>query len=95
MSEPEPEDKARPYTIQVASDPAKYIRKLDKPTRQRFKKQLDELAADPLNNSKHLTNSKSRSCRVGDYRMLLEIHEADRTVIVSAVGPRGQIYDKA
>jgi mRNA interferase RelE/StbE len=90
----DPDSKPKPYRIEVSSDPAKYIKKLDKPTRERIKKQLDELALDPMKNSKHLVNSASRSCRVGDFRILFEIIEAERIILISAIGPRGQIYEK-
>ena len=33
-------------------------------------------------------------CRVGDYRIVLEIVENDRVVIISKVLPRGEVYSR-
>ncbi len=85
-----------PYRIQVGSQAKKYLEKLDKPTRQRFADQLEALRTDPWGNSKHLVNMKpeARSCRVGGWRIVLAIHEADKVVVISMIQPRGQVYDR-
>ncbi len=84
------------YEIKIASDARKYLEKLDKPTRKRFSEQLADLRVDPWNNSKHLVNTKpeARSCRVGDWRIVLAIHEADQVVVISTIQPRGQVYKR-
>ena len=87
---------SEPYRIEVGSKAAKYISKLDQPTRLRIKQAFDELAKDPTNHSGEIVNSDppARSCRVGAYRMIIHINDKDRVVVISKVGPRGQIYDR-
>jgi mRNA-degrading endonuclease RelE of RelBE toxin-antitoxin system len=84
------------YTIQVSSTARKYIEKLDKPTRDRFKVKLEAIMQDPFNpaNSQYLEDPTRRKARVGGYRMLLEVDVERKVVIVSDAGPRGQIYNK-
>jgi mRNA-degrading endonuclease RelE of RelBE toxin-antitoxin system len=83
------------YILQVGKQAAKYIGKLDKPTRARFAAELEILRKDPIGNSKPLVNNPpSRSCRVGGWRIILVVDEPTRTVVISIVMPRGQVYDR-
>jgi mRNA interferase RelE/StbE len=83
------------YALQVAKQAAKYIGKLDKPSRTRFAAALEILKIDPLGHSKPLThNPPSRSCRVGGWRIIFVVDEPARTVVISMVMPRGQVYDR-
>jgi len=82
------------YVLQVGKQAAKYISKLDEPTRTRFAAELEILRRDPIGNSKPLINNPpSRSCRVGGWRIILVVDEQTRTVVISMVMPRGQVYD--
>ncbi len=78
--------------IQITSTPAKYLERLDKPTRERIHEKLKAIAADPTNIrlSYPLVGAEKRSTRVGRYRVLFEI-DGD-ALIVSDIGPRGQVY---
>jgi mRNA interferase RelE/StbE len=86
-----------PYRIQISSEAAKYIKKLDKPTRERIAAACKDLELDPLNNSGAIGNSDppARSCRVGSYRMVIHINDAGLVVLVVLVNPRGQVYSRA
>jgi mRNA-degrading endonuclease RelE of RelBE toxin-antitoxin system len=70
---------------------------LDAATRKRIKDKIIELARDPFNIriSKPLRNSDKRSARVGSYRILFIVIPGDNVLLVSAVGPRNQIYREA
>ena len=60
------------YTPRLASAAAKYIKTLDRPTRERFEKKIREIARDPFDPtySKPLTGSNKRSSQIGGYRLL-------------------------
>lgn len=81
--------------VKLTGTPYRYLKSLDKPTRDRVTAKLKEIAADPLNSrfSKPLSSSSKRSSRVGSYRILFEIR--GEVLEVSDIGPRGQIYRKA
>jgi len=55
---------------------------------------IDDYARDPAtlaNNVKALSGSRALRLRVGDFRVVFE--ETETEVIVTAIGPRGSIYD--
>jgi mRNA interferase RelE/StbE len=80
--------------IKITGTPAKYMKSLDKPTRIRIKEKLSKIAEDPTNLrlSYPLTASEKRSTRVGSYRILFRIDT--KLLVVTDIGPRGQIYRK-
>lgn len=80
--------------ISITSTPAKYLASLDKPTRARITAKLEEIAKSPYDPrlSYPLVGQTKRSSRVGGYRILFEIVENE--LIVSDIGPRGQIYKR-
>lgn len=81
------------YEIELTRAASSYLRRLDKLTRNRISRRLDELCDDPRAHSKSLTAVGGiQSSRVGDYRILFEIHEGRLVVLVLAIGPRGQVY---
>lgn len=84
-----------PLNVKITSTPRKYFEALDRPTKDRIKDKLAEVANDPNDTrfSKPLEGSTKRTARVGKYRILFEIDGPD--LIVADIGPRGQIYRKA
>jgi mRNA-degrading endonuclease RelE of RelBE toxin-antitoxin system len=83
------------FAPKLSSKALKYISGLDKPTQKRIVSKIQELANDPFNirTSKPLIGSQKRTSRVGGYRILFVIDK--EVLLVSDVGPRGQIYRKA
>lgn len=82
------------YTVRIANKAAKYVGRLDRPTRDRIEVRLGELEKDPYSHrTKPLINAAGkRSSRVGDYRIIYTIDEALHVVEVSQVLPRGRAY---
>jgi mRNA-degrading endonuclease RelE of RelBE toxin-antitoxin system len=78
----------------IAPDALKYINSLDQTTKGRIKDKILELAKDPFNIrlSKPLRNSNKRTARVGNYRILFVVIPEKESLLISAVGPRGDIY---
>jgi len=72
------------------------IKKLDKPIRQRVLASLHEVAAleDPRSRGKGLTGRLSGlwRYRVGDYRVEVEILDAEIVIVAVNVGHRSEIY---
>ena len=77
---------------QIASNALKYFSSLDKTTQRRIKDKIAELEQDPQNirTSKPLRGTQKRAARVGSYRILFLIE--GNILLVSDIGPRGQIY---
>ena len=77
-----------------ATSALKYFQSLDKTTQRRIKDKIAELEIDPQNirTSKPLKGAQKRSARVGSFRILFLIES--NILLVSDIGPRGQIYRK-
>jgi len=74
----------------------KSIEGLAEPEKKRIAERVNELAEDPHGAGKRLIGEfKARnvwSCRVGEYRLLYVILEAERTVLVVRVDLRKRAY---
>jgi mRNA-degrading endonuclease RelE of RelBE toxin-antitoxin system len=79
----------------LSSDAFKYLNTLDRATAKRITEKITTLAEEPydLRLSKPLKNSNKRTARVGDYRILFVVEAG--ILLVSFIGPRGQIYRNA
>jgi len=79
----------------LSSDALKYLNTLDRTTAKRITEKITTLAEDPYNLrlSKLLKNGNKRTARVGDYRILFVVEAG--ILLVSFIGPRGQIYRNA
>lgn len=80
--------------VRLTRTPEKYLASLDRPTKKRISEKLLAIAESPLDLrlSYPLVEQSKRSSRVGDYRILFEVTAEE--LIVSDIGPRGQIYRK-
>jgi mRNA-degrading endonuclease RelE of RelBE toxin-antitoxin system len=78
--------------VKITDTPAKYLRSLDKPTQTRIIEKLKAIAENHLDSrlSYPLVAQEKRCTRVGRYRVLFEVFGQE--LIVSDIGPRGQIY---
>ena len=59
-------------------------------------RKLQELAVDPYarnNNVKKLVGRPGFRLRVGDWRLIYELHAAELVVLVVKFGPRSSIYE--
>ncbi|MBQ3403183.1 MAG: type II toxin-antitoxin system RelE/ParE family toxin [Synergistaceae bacterium] len=72
------------------------LKKLDKSVRVQIEKYLDKLSGidDPRQRGKGLTGSRAGQWRyrVGDYRLICEIHDDVLVVLVLEIGHRSKIY---
>lgn len=73
----------------------KELRRLDPPIRTRILGALDRLAADDRSlDVRRLTSSEHFRLRVGDWRVIFDYDNADDTVLVRHVLPRGRAYER-
>ena len=70
----------------------KEFRRLDKPIKERIKKETGKLKENPRK-GKHLRYSNFWSLRIGDYRAIYEIKKAEQTIIVLHIGHRKHVYE--
>lgn len=71
---------------------AKTLEKLDIGIRRQIKKKLKELKEFPEQRGKHLRYTQFWSLRIGDYRVIYEINEKEKRIIVLFIGHRNNVY---
>ncbi len=82
------------YRIEVKNSAAKVLKKLPKPDRCRIRNKIDSFAEnlpDPAFTKMKGDNPFHR-VRVGDYRIIYEIHEDILVILVLKIGHRKEVY---
>jgi mRNA interferase RelE/StbE len=82
------------YRIEFKRSAAKILKKLPKPDRRRIRDKIDSFAEnlpDPAITKMKGDNPFHR-VRVGDYRIIYEIHEDTLLILVLKIGHRKEVY---
>ena len=84
------------YCIEVAPAAVRQLRKLDRVAHRRVQAAIELLASEPRpSGAKKLVGGDGEwRVRTGDYRIVYEIHDNVVLVLVIAVGPRRDIYER-
>lgn len=82
------------YEVVIPKRVAKAIRRLDAQVEQRILEALSGLAADPRRPGAIALQAATGvlRIRVGDYRVVYEVRDAERVVLVVDVGHRAEVY---
>jgi len=80
------------YEIEWMPKAALTMADLDKETKIRIIKKVEELKLAPYHFAERLTNSNCWKLRIGDYRVIMDIIEEKRLVQILMVGHRKNIY---
>jgi len=84
-----------PYKLEFAPSVRKDLKKIHKKEVLRILAAVEDLAKGPRpNSSKKLTNEELSRIRIGNYRVLYEIHDNRLIVHVVKIGHRKDIYKK-
>ncbi len=79
------------YTIQKPA--VRYLKRLPPKDRERIVEALDLLIEDPRSvDLKPLKGAPGLRLRVGSYRILMLVDKAEKLFVITAIGPRGDIY---
>lgn len=82
------------YEITYAQSALKSLRKLDRIVARRILRAIDHLADDPRPpGCKQLKGGEGEMrIRIGDYRVIYDVIEAEVVILVLAVGHRREVY---
>jgi mRNA interferase RelE/StbE len=81
------------YRIEISRRAAKAVTSLDKPLRRKILAAIDALSGNPRPvGCKKLSGQQAWRIRVGDYRIIYEIHDQVLLIIVVDIGHRREIY---
>jgi len=65
---------------------------LEKAIVLRIVNRLEQVKHTPYHFAEHLTDIRAWKLRIGDYRVIMDIDEAEKTIFVLKVGHRKNIY---
>jgi mRNA interferase RelE/StbE len=83
------------YKVEFVPSAAKELAKLPPKERKRLGDVIDGLAVSPRpHGSQKMTDRDAYKMRVGDYRIIYEVHERALLVLVLAVGNRQDVYKR-
>lgn len=81
------------YAVFIEARADKALGKLPREVQERLDPAMDALAENPKPpGSRKLSGREGFRIRVGDYRVLYNVDDAEMTVTVTRVGHRGSIY---
>lgn len=81
------------YRIEISRRAGKAVASLDKPFRRRVLAAIEALSSDPRpGGCRKLADQEAWRIRVGDYRVIYEIHDQVLLVLVVDIGHRREIY---
>jgi len=69
-----------------------FLEKLDEDTKKRLLNKIKELEGNK-HKGRQLTHLDCFSLRVGDYRVIYEIHDKEKRIVVLFIGHRRNVYD--
>jgi mRNA interferase RelE/StbE len=81
------------YSVILSRSARKQLERFSGDTERRILAKLSELESNPrLSGCKKLKNRDAWRVRIGDYRVIYEIHDKVLQVIVVTVGHRREVY---
>ena len=81
------------YSVLVERKALRQLQRIPSPHRERVRSAVLDLAGNPRPSSaKKFTGRSAWRVRVGGYRVIYEIDDANTTVLVVVIGPRGDVY---
>ena len=84
-----------PWSVEFERRADRDLGKLDPQIRQRVLAAIHRLATDPQSADLRTLRGRPESrLRVGDWRVIVELDTAARTIVIERVLPRGRAYDR-
>ncbi|MGH8303537.1 MAG: type II toxin-antitoxin system RelE family toxin [Steroidobacteraceae bacterium] len=86
---------AEQWAVEFERRAERDLERLDRQVKERVLGAIDRLAQDPLSaDLRKLTGRPELRLRVGDWRVILELDIAARTIVIERILPRGRAYDR-
>jgi mRNA interferase RelE/StbE len=84
----------RPYSIDVAPRAERQFRKLSREVQVRLASKIDALAGTPRPRGVEKLEDEENlyRIRVGDYRIVYEISDEKRSIVIAKIGHRREVY---
>ncbi len=86
---------AEPWAVEFERRAEKDLERLDPQVKQRVLIGIGRLVEDPGSvDLRRLTGRAESRLRVGDWRVIIELDVASRTIIIERILPRGRAYNR-
>jgi mRNA interferase RelE/StbE len=82
------------YTVGYSSEAVIQLEKFDKTVTKRILKKIENAAVSPHNFFRQLKGRPEYKLRVGDYRVIANIDEPAKRILIRTVGHRKNIYNE-
>ena len=83
------------YKVAYTKQAQRSLRKLPRNLALRLREKLEQIAREPYaqhNNVVKLQNRPGYRLRVGDWRVIYEIHDGELIILVLKIAPRGSVH---
>ena len=80
------------YEVEFSEESLFQLRGLDIPVAKRIIRKIESTRSDPHRSFVRLVGRTEYKLRVGDYRVIADIEENRRVIVVSSLGHRRNIY---
>lgn len=84
------------YSVTFTKQAVRTLRRIPKNIANLIREKIDTIALDPYaphNNVTKLVGRSGYRLRVGDWRVIYELQDAQLVMLVVKIGPRGEIYE--
>ncbi len=85
------------YIIELSQKAQKFLERLDNSIRERIEERLKKLRENPVpSDARFIRREKGDKIfryRIGDYRALYKLKEAEKIVLITKIDKRERIYD--
>ncbi|MGH2844250.1 MAG: type II toxin-antitoxin system RelE family toxin [Solirubrobacteraceae bacterium] len=86
---------AEQWAVEFERRAERDLERLDRQVKERVLGAIDRLTQDPLSaDLRKLAGRPELRLRVGDWRVILELDIAARTIVIERILPRGRAYDR-
>jgi mRNA interferase RelE/StbE len=84
-----------PWSVEFERRADRDLERLDPQVKQRVLAAIERLASDPRSAALRRLRGRAESrLRVGDWRVIVELDIAARTIVIQRVLPRGRAYER-
>jgi mRNA interferase RelE/StbE len=83
---------AKRYEVRIKSNVEKTLDGYDAALRSRIIEKFSQIAEDPRGQDSKKLDEGIYRVRVGDYRIIYEVHDKERTAVVLRIGHRSEVY---